>query len=367
VVADNDWPTLRAYLVLHVYAEFAWALPVSPDEENVTHVDCLASLEHAFPSLLGHVYVTRYFPESTAAAVNSLVAHVEAAFAERIRATAWMDEETRARALAKLAAIHPMVAHPGVWEAPVLAQFSVDEYLSAVVAWDAAETRANLVLLFRESPLPRYHWLMAAFDVNAYYDPTANDIALPAGILQGPFFNVSAPLAANYGALGAVIGHELVHGFDDQGREYDLEGNHLEWWSNESAAEFNERAECVVALYTRDGVNGRLTLGENIADLGGSEVAYAAYVAAEAELSREERDDYERRVVEVFEMSARELFFRAWAYSWCRASPDVSSAPDVDPHSPARFRVETVFSQSPEWREAFSCGLLAAVDECRVW
>ena len=215
-------------------------------------------------------------------------------------------------------------------------------------------------------------WEMDAFTVNAYYEPEANDIVFPAGILQGVFFNESAPLAANFGGIGVVMGHEITHGFDDEGRHYDASGARNDWWTTASDQAFEQRAQCVVDLYSSfqtpyGPVNGRLTEGENMADIGGLATAYQAY---ESTLNNTwDVDDYKRTVRAVYGMSDEKLFFTAWASVWCakRTPQRATELLHLDPHSPPRWRINGPASQSKEFARVFGCKRPTDQPTCNVW
>ena len=212
-------------------------------------------------------------------------------------------------------------------------------------------------------PVDRSEWGMTASTNNAYYNPLLNEIVFPAGILQEPLFSVRADLAANYGATGATIGHEITHGFDDEGRQFDENGNLNDWWSPEATQSFGAKAQCLEKQYDQyrvaDGVavQGKLTLGENIADLGGLKIAMRAYTKASS--TNPTAQDYQR-------------FFVAYAQSWCgKATPEYEKQiVQVDPHSPARFRVNGVVVNMPEFAEAFSCKANQKMNpskRCEIW
>lgn len=374
LAARNDWATLRAYLAARLYISLAADLP--PQAGIVPAAgDCLASTGDAFGDTLGHLWVERNFPANTTRpAVEAMVRTTIAAFGRRIDALSWMDEATRAAAHAKLDAIHVMIGFPDAWDVrdpsfPV----SLDDHLHNVIAARTAAVAENVAAA--GTGANRYAWLMPAFAVNAYYEPTANDIVFPAGILRGPFYAPDAPLALNWGSLGVVIGHEISHGFDDQGRAYDAAGARRDWWTPASAAGFTERAACVASLYSAlpgvggYHVDGNLTLGENLADMGGLAVAYDAYkVALVAQYpSHKARRDYEHAVHAIFGVSHEQLFYAGFARMWCAAVPDDVAYRRLltDPHSPPRWRVDTPTSQSAAYAAAYGCPPPAA--PCVVW
>jgi endothelin-converting enzyme/putative endopeptidase len=378
MAAHNDWGTVRAYLRARLMVSVAADLPT-----NETLVEqCVASVEEALPDLLGHYYVRAYFDADAARPLAaSIVARVIAAFERRLAANTWMDSATRAAALAKAAAIRPEVAFPSEGWTLTLPRFAIleDAHLENVLAArEDAATQNYAGVGHVPSPNAAPHWLMSTYEVNAYYSPPDNDIVFPAGILQGSFFHVDAPLAVNYGGLGAVAGHEITHAFDDEGREYDAVGARRDWWSPASASAFARRAACVVDLYSAcpsdDGaehVDGVLTLGENLADLGGVPTAYAAYLDAlnATYPRREDLRAYENAVEATFGVTHEQLFFAAYAHTWCtrRRSPDLAYLLlHTDPHSPPRWRVDVPTSQSAEFARAFHCPS-PSVSPCAVW
>jgi endothelin-converting enzyme/putative endopeptidase len=366
----NDWATLRAYLTARLYVSLAADLPTAP-----TAADCLASTADAFGDTLGHLWIERNFPANTTRpAVEAMVRATLAAFGRRIDALPWMDDVTRAAAHAKLDAIHVMIGFPDAWDVRDPPFQVVDDHLRNVVAARTAAVAANLGAA--GTAADRYAWLMPAFAVNAYYEPTANDIVFPAGILRGAFYAADAPLALNWGSLGVVIGHEITHGFDDQGRAYDASGARRDWWTPYAEAEFITRALCVVDLYSalpgvgNHAVNGVLTLGENLADMGGLAVARDAYDAALAAQypTRRARRAYEHTVQAVFGVSHEQLFYAGYARMWCAALPaDVAYRRLLaDPHAPPRWRVDAPTSQSAAYAAAYGCAP-PPPDACVVW
>jgi putative endopeptidase len=217
-------------------------------------------------------------------------------------------------------------------------------------------------------PVDHGEWTMTPPTVNAYYNPTENNINFPAGILQPPFYDNHLDDGVNYGAIGSVVGHELTHGFDDQGRQYDAQGNLSDWWTPEDAKEFEKRAQCIVDEYSSftplDDVhlNGKLTLGENTADNGGVRLAYMALLHALAGKQQSKIDGF----------TEQQRFFLGWGQIWCQnVRPEASRMlANLDPHSPGRYRVNGVLSNMPEFQEAFSCKVgqpMVRNPACRVW
>jgi predicted metalloendopeptidase len=229
---------------------------------------------------LGQLYVERYYPPQARARMDEMIQNIRAVMRERLEKAAWMTEPTRQKALAKFDRFVARIGHPDAWRDYSAVDVVRTSYFSNVRAATHAEIARTLAKLGK--PVDKAEWSMSPPTVNAYFQPTANQIVFPAGILQPPFFDFTLDDAVNYGAIGAVIGHEITHGFDDQGRRYDAEGNLTDWWTEEDAAQFQSRALKVIEQYNAYAalpglhINGALSLGENIADLGGVSIAYEA-------------------------------------------------------------------------------------------
>jgi putative endopeptidase len=318
---------------------------------------------------LGRAYVEENFSAATKAQTVAMIGEIEAAYEENLRTLDWMSEETRQRALVKLKGIVNKVGYPDNWrDYSALAVVRGDALGNALRA-SAFEFRRRLDKIGK--PVERGEWGMTPPTVNAYYSERVNDINFPAGILQPPFYDADGDLAANYGGIGAVMGHEMTHGFDDQGRHFDVNGNLTDWWTAADAAAFEGRAACMVKEYggftavDDVKVNGKLTLGENIADNGGLSLAFTALRAALARSGR-------RQSVEGYTPEQR--FFIGYAQTWCgNATPaDERRRALTDSHSPGEFRVNGVVVNEPEFAKAFSCPAgapMAPLPEnvCRVW
>ena len=303
---------------------------------------------------LGQLYVAKYFPPEAKARALKLTGDVIAALKDRLATLDWMDDATRARAQEKLAALTVKIGYPDKWRDYSTLTITRDSYAANILAADTYEVRRNLNKIGQ--PVDRAEWHMTPPTINAYYSPNENSINFPAGILQPPFFDPNADDATNYGAIGAVIGHEMTHGFDDQGRKYDAKGNLNEWWTPASAAAFDKRAAGIIkqfdAYTVLDGelhVNGSLTQGENIADLGGVKLAYAALQKALAENpapnAREKIDN----------LTPAQRFFLSYASVWReQRRPEYRRNLIVtDPHSPAEWRVRGPLSNLKEFWAAF--------------
>lgn len=299
---------------------------------------------------LGRLYVERHFPPAARARMDELVEDLRAVFRDRLERLDWMSPETRARALAKFARFTRKIGHPDTFREYPFAVRAGD-YLGNVQRAHRFESRRQLARV--GGPVDRSEWEMTPQTVNAYFNPPQNEIVFPAGILQPPFFDLEADDAINYGAIGVVIGHEITHGFDDQGRKYDADGNLNDWWTPADAAEFQSRARLLVEQFggyeplPGRRVNGELTLGENIADLGGASIAFEALQRALA------RDPSRRRTLDGF--SPEQRFFislaQLWRVNWREA--ELVRRLTVDPHAPAQYRAIGAHVNLDAFHEAF--------------
>ncbi|HEY2103520.1 MAG TPA: M13 family metallopeptidase [Chthoniobacterales bacterium] len=310
----------------------------------------VTATDGAIGEALGKLYVADYFPPESKARALELVNNLRAALSDRINALDWMDDATKKAAQKKLAAINVKIGYPDKWRDYSTLQIDRGPFVLNAVRASMFEVHRELSKI--DKPTDRSEWGMTPPTVNAYYNPKLNEIVFPAGILQPPFFNPKADDAINYGGIGAVIGHEMTHGFDDQGRQYDEVGNLRDWWSPESAAKFKERSGAVVKQYSEYEplpglhVNGELTLGENIADIGGVKVAYAALQKALAGKQPEKIDGF----------TPDQRFFLGFAQIWrsVQRDEDLKLRLNTDPHSPARYRVNGPVSNSVEFQKAFN-------------
>jgi predicted metalloendopeptidase len=307
------------------------------------------STDQAIGEALGKLYVADYFPPEAKARALELIKNLKSALADRIKTLDWMDEPTKQQALKKLAAFGVKIGYPDKWRDYSLLR--IDRGPFVLNALRAANFETNRDLRKIGKPVDRTEWGMTPPTVNAYYNPTMNEIVFPAGILQPPFFNAKADDAVNYGGIGAVIGHEMTHGFDDQGRQYDEVGNLRDWWTQQSADAYNARRKAVVDQYSAyeplpgQHVNGELTQGENIADLGGVKIAYAALQKALAGKPREKIGGY----------TPEQRFFLSYASIWREKVRDenLKLRLNIDPHSPGHYRVNGPLSNLPEFQNAF--------------
>jgi len=298
----------------------------------------------------GKLYVAKYFPPATKARIDELVRNLLKAYSASINQLPWMSAATKVEAQAKLRKINVKIGYPDHWRDYSALQISPDDLLGNVRRAQQFERNRKLVQL--AGPVDRTEWNMTAPTVNAYYNPSVNEIVFPAGILQPPAFNPAADDAFNYGSAGATIGHEISHGFDDQGSQYDSDGNLRDWWTPEDHAKFKAQTELLIKEYDAFEpvpgfhVNGALTLGENIADIAGIEIAYKAYLAS-----------LNGRTPPVIEgMTADQRFYIGFAQSWLGKRRDESTIAGVksDPHSPEKYRTNGVVVHMPSFYSAFS-------------
>jgi putative endopeptidase len=352
------------------FAFFGKALEGQPEQQPRWR-RCVARVDDDLGEALGQVFVARRFSAQDKARTVELAHEVEAAMGRELDALPWMSTPTREQAHAKLAAVANKVGYPDHWR----------DYSALTIAPEDALGNAQRAAGFRERrdlskigrTVDRAEWMMSPPTVNAYYNPQTNDVNFPAGILQPPYYDSSQDNAVNYGSIGAVIGHELTHGFDDEGRQFDAEGNLRDWWRKRDATEFNRRAECVADEYSgftavdELHVNGKLTLGENLADLGGLRLAYLAWLdqAVHGPSKPAEGAAYGG-------LTPEQQFFAAYGQSWCesRRPQNLRTMVQTDPHAPERFRVNGVVQNMPEFQKAWSCHTgqpMAPAKRCSVW
>ena len=317
---------------------------------------------------LGHVYVDHYFPPESKAQMLALVGDLKTALGERIKRLDWMSDATKAKALQKLGMLNVKIGYPNKWRDYSKLVQKPDDLYGNVQRSMAFEWRFRVGRL--NQPVDRDEWDMTPQTVNAYYDPTKNEIVFPAAILEPPFFDPKADMAVNYGAIGGVIGHEMTHGFDDQGRKYDGTGKLTDWWTKEDAQRFDERSKRLVDQYSAfeplpgAHVNGALTLGENIADLGGLLLAYDAYHAS--------LKGQPAPVVDG--LSGDQRVFLGWAQVWRSKIRDdaLRQRMATDPHSPDKLRVNGVVHNVDGWYGAYDIKpgeklYLAPDQRVRIW
>lgn len=314
---------------------------------------------------LGQLYVERHFPPEARRRVAVMIEDIKAALRDRIARCDWMGEETKRRALFKLDRLTYKIGHPEKFRDYSHVRIERGDYVGNIMRLNVFEARRQFDRV--GAPVDRGEWNMTPPTVNAYYSPSNNEIVLPAGILQPPFFDVEMDDAVNYGGIGSVIGHELTHGFDDQGRRYDAEGNLTDWWTKEDEERFRERAERVVKLYSSIEVlpntylNGRLTLGENIADLGGVRVAFDALQR------RLEAEPEKRRPIDG--LTPEQRFFISYAQIWRQLirEEELRRRLTVDPHSPGRVRGSIPVVTHPHFRRVFGGEAALPQEDASVW
>jgi len=327
---------------------------------------CVALVDRDLGEALGQEYVKAAFAGNAKERTLKMVQEIENEMAKDIQSISWMSDETRKQALAKLHDVANKIGYPDQWRDYSSVRIDRKDLLGN-------QTRAAEFAFKRQinkigKPVDKMEWGMSPPTVNAYYNPEENNINFPAGILQPPFYFSSGDEAANYGAIGAVVGHELTHGFDDQGRQYDGEGNLREWWTAADAKSFKDRADCLVSEYGNFVAagdvkqNGRLTLGENGADNGGLRLAYMALMDSLAVHTLPAKDGF----------TPQQRFFLAWGQIWCQNITDEAARLQAltNPHSLGRYRVNGVVQNMPEFSSAFGCHQgqpMVSANACRVW
>ena len=392
--AQTDLETLKLWMEHSLIDEYAMLLSSEFIEASFNfHGRALSGTEELRPrwkrglslvsSLLGEamgeIWVSRHFPPENKAIMDELVHSLLEAYHQALSTCDWMGEETRAAALKKLSTFTPKIGYPDRWidYSPLKV-----ESLSLVDTVEAA-TRFHVQRRWDKlgGPVDRSEWHMTPQTVNAYYDPTMNEIVFPAAILQAPFFDPKADDASNFGAIGAIIGHEIGHGFDDQGSRFDAEGNLENWWTEEDRARFEERTKRLIeqydALTPRDlegeepplHVNGALTLGENIGDLAGLSIAWQAYVSR---LNKKGETPETAPVIDG--LTAAQRFFTSWARGWRTAirREFAKQLLSIDPHSPAEFRCNQVVANMDSFAEAYDLApddalWIAPNERVRIW
>ena len=313
---------------------------------------CLTATDNSLGEILGQAFVARHFTPRTKARALEMVKNIQAAFRARLDRITWMTKATKAKAYVKLNAMFDKIGYPDKWRDYSKLEITSGPYVTNLERAALFESRRDLDKVGK--PTDRYEWGMTPPTVNASYNPLFNALTFPAGIMQPPFFDPDADDAVNYGGMGAVIGHEITHGFDDQGRQYDAKGNLSGWWDTTDARNFTERAQKLVeqasAFLVVDSLrmNGKLTLGENIADLGGLLIAYGAYRRSLAG---------KPEPLPIDGLTGDQRFFLGWAQIWrSKDRPEFSRLlVTVDPHGPSAFRVNGPLSNIPAFAQAFGC------------
>ena len=385
VLQHEDMATIRAYLRWqYLLASVGTISPKTLDDENFDFYSrkltgtpeqetrwkrCTSAVDGHIGEALGQIYVEKQFPASSKVKTQEMINNLEAAMGQDLDAIDWMSPETKKEARAKLHLFANKIGYPDKWrdysKLDIVRGDALGNYMRSV----EFENRRELAQIGQ--PVDRGEWGMTPPTVNAYYDPSMNDINFPAGILELSFYDPQQDDALNYGHMGAVMGHEITHGFDDQGRQFDGHGNLRDWWTPEDGKKFDAKAQCVVdeysAFQTGDvHVNGKLTLGENTADNGGLRIAYIAYLA------KADRDHQDVHKKNDSGYTPEQEFYIGFAQDWCAQwRPELERLiATTNPHSPDRFRANGVLVNFPEFATAFGCkagSKMAPAKGCRVW
>ncbi|MGI4875768.1 MAG: M13 family metallopeptidase [Janthinobacterium lividum] len=372
----------RQYLRFHLVSSVTSALPKAFGDDAFKFSQVLSGAKQQQPrwkrmlratdgslgEAFGQLYVDKAFTPDAKARAKQMIENLRTAYAERIMATDWMSAATKKEAIVKLNAFVVKIGYPDKWKDYSKLNINRQSYLQDVFAARVWANQDNLGHFGK--PIDRGEWGMTPPTVNAYYNPPMNEIVFPAGILQPPFYDPKADDAVNYGGIGAVIGHEMTHGFDDQGRQYDSHGNLRDWWTKEDADKFNAKAAMVSKQYDAFSpldsvhVNGSLTMGENLADLGGLTIAYQAFQKTAQAQGGKSLDGF----------TPNQRFFLAWGQIWrtnARAEY-LRQQVQTDPHSPAQFRTNGPLMNMPEFYKAFGCKPTdkmerPTTEQARIW
>ena len=382
LVADTPIDHIKTYLRWHLLHAYAGAsLPEAFDHENwhfYSHIlngaekeqerwkRCTSRVDYDLGEALGQAFVAKYFPPAEKKQALEMTLAIEQAMGKDIDALDWMSAETKVKAREKLHTVMNKIGYPDKWRDYSALEITPDDFAGNV--WRASQFEYKRQLAKIGKPLDRGEWMMTPPTVNAGYNPQMNDIMFPAGVLQPPLFDPKLDDAPNYGNTGATIGHELTHGFDDEGRQFDALGNLKDWWTEKDAAEFERRSKCVSDQYSGYiavddiHINGKLTNGEDIADLGGTMLAYYAWKHATAG----------QQLEPVGGFTPDQRFFIGMAQWACGdARPEMKREWALtDPHSPLEYRINGVVSNMPEFAQAFSCQVgqpMVRQPACRVW
>ena len=385
VIAETDLATIKAYLRWQLVDSIPGSiLPKALDEEKfdfngrklagtqeqqVRWKRCVRSTDGALPEALGKAYVVQQFPASSKARALQMIRDIETAMDKDIESLDWMSAETRKRAKEKLHLIANKVGYPDKWRDYSALEIVRGDAFGNNLRATEFESRRQLAKIGKL--VDREEWLTSTPTVNAFYNPSMNDINFPAGVLQPAFFDADQPDAVNYGHIGLFMGHEITHGFDDEGRQFDGHGNLEDWWTKEDGEKFTQKAQCIVDEYGQFSVgdtkiNGKLTLGENTADNGGMRLTILAFMARAAasgtDMEKKSEDGY----------TPMQQMFLGFAQDWCSQwRPELERlVATTDPHSPARFRANGVLVNTPEFGKAFGCKVgqpMMPAKTCRVW
>ena len=327
---------------------------------------CVRAVDHDLGEALGEEFVRRTFPPATKEEALKMTRLIEQAMEEEIHGLDWMGPKTKEQALAKLRAVRNKIGYPDKWRDYGALEVRRGDHFGNVLRATAFESRRQLAKIGK--PVDRGEWQMTPPTVNAYYNPQMNDVNFPAGVLQPPLFDPRMDDAPNYGNTGSTIGHELTHGFDDEGRQFDAQGNLRDWWTKEDARQFDQRVQCVrdqFAKYTivdEIKINSKLTAGEDVADLGGTLLAYLAWRKDTADRELQPRDGF----------TPEQRFFIGFAQWACenQRPENLRASAITNPHSPGRYRIDGIVANLPEFARAFSCKAdapLVRQKPCKVW
>ena len=382
LLAKEPLADQRQYLRFHLVNSVASALPKAFGDDAFRFSQVLSGAKQQQPrwkrmlratdgalgEAFGQLYVDKAFSPAAKARAKEMIENLRKAYAERIMATDWMSAATKKEALVKLNAFTVKIGYPDKWKdysKMTIGRRSALQNVLAARTWAAEDNLSKF-----GKPIDRTEWGMTPPTVNAYYNPPMNEIVFPAGILQPPFYDPKADDAVNYGGIGAVIGHEMTHGFDDQGRQYDAKGNLRDWWTKEDGDKFNAKAAMVGKQYDAFSpldsvhVNGKLTMGENLADIGGLTIAYQAFQKTAEAKGGTSLDGF----------TPDQRFFLAWAQIWrTNIRPEAARQQvQTDPHSPAQFRTNGPLMNMPEFYKAFGCKPTdkmerPTAEQARIW
>jgi putative endopeptidase len=373
-----DWKTYLRWHLVHASArylsstirnenfDFYGKTLRGQQEPLATWKRCTEDVDDYLGEALGQAYVEKYFPPAAKEQAVKIVKEIQTAMEQDVNALPWMSAATKQQALVKLHGMADKIGYPDKWRDYSKLNIVRGDELGNIER--AREFEFNRQLAKIGKPVDRGEWGMTPPTVNAYYDPQMNDINFPAGVLQPPAFDPNSDAAPNYGDTGGTVGHELTHGFDDEGRQFDAKGNLRDWWTEDDGKEFVKRASCISDQYSTYTIvddikiNGKLTLGEDVADLGGLLLAYMAW-----------KEDTKGQTLEPIEgLTPDQRFFVGYGQSWCGQTRDETKRmrATVDPHSPEKYRTNGVVSNMPEFQEAFHCKAgspMVNQNRCRVW
>jgi putative endopeptidase len=381
VLRNEDLESLKAYLrwhLIHANAPYLSSAFVNADfdffgkslggaqELEPRWQRCVGYVDNDLGEALGQAYVQRAFPPEAKQRAQKMVKQVEDAMQQDIDGLPWMSATTKQQALEKLHTLANKIGYPDRWRDYSALTIARDDSMGNVLRARVFESNRQIAKVGK--PVDRGEWSMSPPTVNAYYNPQVNDINFPAGILQPPFFDLRADDAPNYGDTGATIGHELTHGFDDEGRQFDAQGNLRDWWTEEDGKQFDQRASCIADQYSHYvavddiTINGELTMGENVADLGGLMLAYMAW----------KNETRGQKLEPIDGFTPEQRFFIGYGQAWCSNTRDETKRmwATIDPHSPDKYRANGVVSNTPEFQQAFQCKAgspMVREKRCRVW